>query len=132
MRRLKLLPWRSLLTLASLTMLVVFLAELLFLTSMELPVIQRAASMLLRPPLGILLSLATPVGVGALSVYLGERWFPRLIFNKSVLWALVLCLIVTSLLKSQIFATMLTQFSQISLIGMVLGVFWKGRPYWRY
>jgi hypothetical protein len=132
MRRLKLLPWRSLLTLASLTMLVVFLAELVLVASMELPVVRQAVSMLLNSPLRILLPFAIAVGTGALSVYLGERWFARLIFNKSVLWALVLCLIATSLLKSQFFSTGLTQFSQFTLIGIVVGVFWKGRPYWRY
>lgn len=132
MRRLKLLPWRSLLTLASLTTLVVFLAELVLVASMELPVVRQAVSMLLDSPLRILLPFAIAVGTGALSVYLGERWFARLIFNKSVLWALVLCLIATSLLKSQIFSTSFTQFSQIALIGIVVGVFWKGRPYWRY
>ncbi len=132
MRRLKLLPWRSLLTLASLTMLVVFLAELVLVASMQLPVVDRTVSMLLHPPLGGLLLLVAPVGVGALSVYLGERWFGQLLFNKSVLWALVLCLLVTLFLKSQMYPNSLIQFSQFSLIGVVVGVFWKGRPYWRY
>jgi hypothetical protein len=70
--------------------------------------------------------------MGALAVYLLEWWQKQWLLNNSTLWALVLCLFIGLLLKSflPLPAIFLTA-SKASLISLAVGVFWKGRPYWR-
>ncbi|NJL20421.1 MAG: hypothetical protein HC895_05705 [Leptolyngbyaceae cyanobacterium SM1_3_5] len=58
------------------------------------------------------------------------EYFHRHIFlNVGVLWALVLCVMLSLLLKSLLLPTLLS--GQLALVGIALGVFWKGRRYWR-
>lgn len=130
--RLKLLPWRSLL-LISLATVVVFaiLDSLLLLGYIYSPVVQQAIALLTAPPLGMVVSFATSVGVGALAVFLLERWAGYVVLNTSILWALVPCLFLGLVLKSLLIQPFLVGAEQTSLIGIVLGVFWKGRPHWR-
>lgn len=78
------------------------------------------------------MAIATAVGIGTLAVYLCERWLPQVLLNTSSLWALVLCLLLGLVLKSLLpLPSLLLDLSQFTLIGVILGVFWKGRPYWR-
>ncbi|NEP28299.1 MAG: peptide chain release factor 1, partial [Moorea sp. SIO3I6] len=77
--------------------------------------------------------MAAAIGVGVLGVYICERWQSQVFLKTSSLWALVLCLMVGLLLKSQLPIPFgLVGFSMNAVIGVILGVFWKGRPYWRY
>lgn len=134
LRRLKFLPWRSLLQVSALTTLIVAVLEfLLTLGYTRTSVIRQALSILYAPPLGILVTFATAIGVGAMAVYLLERFYRQVIINTASLWALVLCLAVFLVLKSllRILPPVLVDLSEIQLIGIVLGVFWKSRPYWR-
>lgn len=134
LRRLKFLPWRSLLQVSALTTLIVAVLEfLLTLGYTRTSVIRQALSILYAPPLGILVTFATAIGVGAMAVYLLERLYRQVIINTASLWALVLCLAVFLVLKSllRILPPVLVDLSEIQLIGIVLGVFWKSRPYWR-
>lgn len=133
LRRLKFLPWRSLFSLSGLiTLIIIVLDVLLTIGYNRSLAISRGLSLLYTPPLGILVNCATAVGVGALAVYLLEKFYPQVSINTSTLWALVLCLIVCLLVKSLIpLPELLISFDEIRLMGIVVGVFWKGRPYWR-
>lgn len=133
LRRLKFLPWRSLFLLSSLiTLIVIVLDLLLTLGYKQSLAIRRALYLLYAPPLGILVNLAVIVGIGALAVYLLEKLYPKVIVNAATLWALVLCLAVCLAVKSLfVVPNVLVNFDETQLIGMMVGVFWKGRPYWR-
>ncbi len=132
LRRLKFLPWRSLIQVSALTTLIVVVLEfLLALGYTQTSVIRGTLSILYAPPLGLLMIIAAAVGVGALAVYLLERLYRQMVINTASLWALVLCLAVFLFLKSLLLPSVLVDLSQIQLVGIILGVFWKGRPYWR-
>jgi hypothetical protein len=131
--RLKLLPWRSLLQVAVLTNLIVIALELfLTLGYAQSPVLRKALFLLYRPPLGTLVIVALAIGIGAIAVYILERWYQQVIINTSILWALVLCLSVLLLLKSLLLgSSFLGSFDEIQLMAIIVGIFWKGRTYWR-
>ena len=131
--RLKLLPWRSLLQVAVLTNLLVIAVELfLTLGYVQFAVVRQAIFLLYRPPLGILIIVALAIGMGAIAVYILERWYQEVIINTSILWALVLCLAVLLLVKSLLLgSSFLGSFDEIQLMAIIVGIFWKGRPYWR-
>ncbi|MGK7929714.1 MAG: peptide chain release factor 1 [Spirulina sp.] len=78
-----------------------------------------------------LLPLIAGVGFGALGVTLCERWPNGIYLNTPRLWALVLCLLGGLLIKTLLpIPLQLVQLSQGGFIGVVVGVFGKGRPYW--
>lgn len=133
LRRLKFLPWLLLFQVSTLTtFIVVVLDFLLTLGYTQSSVINRALSLLYSAPWGLLVTFAVAVGIGALAVYLLERLYRQVIINAATLWALVLCLALVLVLKSLLpIPAILINLDQTQLIGIVLGVFWKGRPYWR-
>lgn len=85
--------------------------------------------MLFSPPLGLLVAFAITVGVGALAVNCLER-LNRPAITTSSLWALVLCLAIVLLLRGFLPLPGVIQLDQLQFIGLVVGIFWKGRPYW--
>jgi hypothetical protein len=97
--------------------------------------VQDTLVLLLSPPLGLIVTLAIGVGAGMLGLYLLEIVYPSLRIDTGVMWALVLCLIVAIALKatllSEAIPLTLVSPNQTQLIGVVLGVFLKGKPYWR-
>lgn len=133
LRSLKFLPWRSLLQISALTTLIVLVVDLVLVWGFtQSSIITNTITMLYAPPLGIFMPIATSVGIGALGVYLCERLLTRVLLNASNLWALVLCLLLGLGLKSLLpLPSLLLNLSQLTLVGVILGVFWKGRPYWR-
>jgi hypothetical protein len=133
LRRLKILPWRSLLQVSALTTLIVVVLEfLLTLGYLQSAVINRTLSFIYAGSLSLLITFVTAIGVGTLAVYLLERFYRQIIINSASLWALVLCLALFFILKSLIpLMPILISLDQLELIGIILGVFWKGRPYWR-
>lgn len=133
LRRLKFLPWRSLLQVSTLTTLIVIVLEFfLTLGFIQSAVIKSTLSFMYAGSLSLLITFATAIGVGAMAVYLLERFYKQVIINSPSLWALVLCLALLFLLKSLIpVMPILISLDQFQLIGIILGVFWKGRPYWR-
>jgi hypothetical protein len=132
LQRLKYLPWRSLFLLSSLIAVIVTAIDFLVVIGYNYsPVIQRTLTLLYTPPMGTLVDFAFVVGIGALAVYLLENFY-RLSVNTAVLWALVLCLAVCLVIKSLLpLPDVLVKFNEIQLMGIAIGVFWKGRPYWR-
>ncbi len=133
-RRLKFLPWISLLQISLITVLMAIAFDVLLARiAASVPVILNLLSKLLVSPIGVLLDLAIPVGIGALSVAVLERWFRQVIITNSTLWALVPCVALWLLLRSfvPLPTVLIPDINIVSLAGVVVGVFWKGRPYWR-
>lgn len=129
--RLKYLPWRSLFLAGG-------LAVLLLIVPIESLLQQLAQSgsessqwviTLLNSPLGVIIGLAIPVGLGALAVFLLER-LDRTSISTGSLWGLVLCTLLARIVQTLIFYREV-QTNELELVGIVLGVFWKGRPYWK-
>lgn len=134
MHRLKYIPWRSLLQVSGLTIAIALALEILIaLASAQSAAIRRSLFALYRPPLGILVSLAIAFGIGVLAVYLLERFFRRqVLINTASLWALVPCLALFLLVKSFLpLPIELIRLGYAQIVGIVVGIFWKGRPYWR-
>lgn len=133
MQRLKNFPWRSLLQSATLSNLMIAALEiLLFWGVVHSPVVSNVLKMLFSPPLGVLTKVAIAIGMGALTVYWLEIWQQRFLLNSSTLWALVGCLLLGLFIKSLLpLPTFLVDLSSLGLMGILIGVFWKGRPYWR-
>jgi hypothetical protein len=133
LQRLKRLPWIPLLLTAVLTSIWVFVVEFFLGIGVERsPLVQKSLALLLSPPLGIITVLAIAALVGALAVFLLEIVYPNLLINAGVLWALVPCLILAIVLKNQLPVPLnLVALENGQLIGIILGVFVKGRPYWR-
>ncbi len=127
-------PWLPLSKVAAFTtVLVVALENLLIWVLTQSEIFRPVSRLLFSRPLAIIWFMAAAIGVGVLGVYICERWQSQVLLNTSSLWALVLCLIVGLLLKSQLPIPLgLVGFSMNAVIGVILGVFWKGRPYWRY
>jgi hypothetical protein len=132
LRRLQYLPWRSLLQISGLTLILVTLVEfLLSLGTLHSPLIRNTLSLLFAPPLGIVIFMAAAVGVGALAVYLLERFYAQVLINTASLWALIPCLLLFLFIKSLLPIPGLVNLTYPQLFGIIVGVFWKGRPYWR-
>ncbi len=133
-QRLKSLPWPELLIVSFITTLTVVATEVLLILSLTyLFVLLKPLNMLFSSPVfGVLIPIGVVVGMGALAVYLLEWWQKQWLLNNSSLWALVLCLFIGLLLKSFFpLPAILVSASKASLISLAIGVFWKGRPYWR-
>ncbi|MDF0554770.1 peptide chain release factor 1 [Kamptonema sp. UHCC 0994] len=131
--RLKNLPWRELLQIAALTNLIVIGLDLfLWWGFTQSPIVRNILKLLYGSSLGVLIPVVTAVGMGALAVYLFEQRQQQFLLNGSSLWALVVCLLVGLAFKSFLsLPAFLVDLSETTLIGIVIGVFWKGRPYWR-
>ncbi|NEP04357.1 MULTISPECIES: peptide chain release factor 1 [Okeania] len=133
-QRLKSLPWQELFLVSFIAILAVVATEVLLILSFTyFVVILKPLSMLFSSPIfGVLIPVGAAVGMGALAVYLLEFWQKQWLLNNSSLWALVLCLFIGLLFKSLFpLPAVLVSASRTSLISLAIGVFWKGRPYWR-
>lgn len=133
LRRLKFLPWLSLalLTLATLAI-VVGIEVIIGLSYTRVGAVQAVLNILFGPPLGMITLLAAGAGIGVLAVFLLETRWRQVSINAGVLWALVLCLILGSLIRSLIpVPIILISPNETQFIGFIVGVFWRGRPYWR-
>lgn len=118
---------------AVLTNIWVFVLEFfLWFGAMRSPLINDSLSLLLSPPLGLITVLSIAVCVGALAVYLLETVYPNIMINAGVLWALVPCLLLGIVLKNLLpLPASLVGLDEGQLIGIILGIFIKGKPYWR-
>ncbi len=132
--RLKRLPWTELLLCGFLTALCVTIIEFILVILMRaLTIVAQVVVGLLTSPFAILIQFAIGVGIGALAVILLERFFPQVRIDTGSLWALVACLILAMIIRTLIPSPVtLIGIGQITAIAMLLGVFWRGRRYWRY
>lgn len=128
LRRLKFLPWRSLIQVSLLTIVITLVLDFLIaLGYFQSALIQSA----LNSPLAVIFAAAAGAGMGALAVYLLELQ-RQVMINTSTLWALIFCLVLGLVLKALLrLPAILVGLDDIQLIMIVVGVFWKGRPYWR-
>lgn len=132
LRRLKQLPWLPLFLTALLTLFWATVVELLLRFGYEnVLLIQQALEMLFTPPLSIIMGFAIAVGLGALAVTFLEIVYPQLFISTGVLWALLLCLFLLLFVRNLVIPTILLEASYSMLIGSMLGIFLKGKPYWR-
>lgn len=132
LRRLKLLPWREMLQIAALVNSIVIGLELFLGWGFtQSRVIRNILTLLYGSSLGILIPFVTAVGMGALAVYFLEYWQQHFLLNRTNLWVLVLCVLLGLVLKSFLpVPPFLASLSEATLMGVTVGVFWKGRPYW--
>jgi len=133
LRRLKILPWREMLQIAALVNSIVIGVELFLAWGFtQSRVIRNILTLLYGSSLGILIPFVTAVGMGALAVYFLEYWQQHFLLNRTNLWVLVLCVFLGLVLKSFLpIPPFLASLSEAALIGVTVGIFWKGRPYWR-
>lgn len=95
-------------------------------------IVRILAATLYSPILSLFTIGAISVGIGALAVFLLETVEKQVFINSGVLWALILCLIIGLIIRSYVpIPALLTDVDQMQLIGIILGVFWKGKRYWR-
>lgn len=132
--RLKRLPWIDLLLNALLTALCVTVAEfILVILIRAVTIVAQVVIMVFNSPLGILVQFGISIGIGALAVILLERFFPQVRIDTGALWALIACLILAMIARTLLPSpVILIKISQVSAVAMMLGVFWRGRRYWRY
>jgi hypothetical protein len=131
LRRLKILPWREMLQIAAIVNLTVLGIELFLAWGTKIPAISNALRLLYSSSLGILVPVAIAIGMGSLAVYLLEYWQQQFMLNQTNLWLLVFCLFLGVFLKSLLLPPFFISLSEATLIGIAVGVFWKGRHYWR-
>ena len=133
LRRLKILPWREMLQIAALVNSIVIGVELFLAWGFtQSRVIRNILTLLYGSSLGIVIPFVTAAGMGALAVYFLEYWQQHFLLNRTNLWVLVLCVFLGLVLKSFLpIPPFLASLSEAALIGVTVGIFWKGRPYWR-
>jgi hypothetical protein len=133
LRRLKFLPWRSLLQVTALVVVSVMILEFLLGLGLRVEGVAAGLGLLFTPPWAVITVFAMGLGVGALATWILERLDPPGYISAPTLWALILCLILGLLIKSLLPLPLLNlvRADYLQLVGVVVGVFWKGRRYWR-
>ncbi len=138
LRSWKYLPWRSLFQASAATVLIAKAVDVAIgYGSMHSETLSQLLQTIFRNPLSLIFLVMLYFGVGVLAVYLLETAFRPGPIYASTLWALVLCLLLTFFLVGIIFMFLplpevLISLDQNLLIGLVVGIFWKGRHYWRW
>jgi hypothetical protein len=125
-------PWTFLLKIAGAATAIALAIDLLLIASLvaETP-LQFMIESLYREPINLFRPFVTAMGFGALGVTLCEGWPNPIRLDTARLWALILCLLGGLALKGSLpLPLQFVELSQGGLIGIVMGVFWKGRPYW--
>jgi hypothetical protein len=133
LHQLKYLPWLPLALTGFATALMVFIVEVILVVSAQyVPGVANVLQILFSPALVMIVWFAIAFGIGILAVYWLEKVYSRLVITAGVLWALVLCVILAILVKSLLPLTVnLVGVDQVLMAGILVGVFWKGRRYWR-
>lgn len=133
LRRFKSQPWKPLFLAALITIAIASAIDylLIFLIA-NIPSLQSNLSLLLSGPLNLLLPLAAAAGIGVLGVIVCDYFRSQIFLNAGSLWALVLCLLIILGLSNLLpLPSFLVSLSYPTFLGMMVGVFWKGRYYWR-
>lgn len=133
LRRIASQPWKELFLVAFATVIAVSVIDyLLIWLIVNVASVQESVSFLFSSPLQILIPLAVAAGIGVLGVSIAEQ-FPRYIYlTAGSLWAFVLCLAIALALKGFLSLDgFLVSFSYPAMLGMMVGVFGKGRRFWR-
>ena len=133
LERLKRLPWVPLFHAALLTAIAAVVVEFILALGAQFPEFRALLLMLVQPPLALFTMLAISFGIGVLAVVFLE-YLNRVAINTSNLWAFILCLAIVFLILGllPVFPIGLFQIGYTQLVVMALGVFFKGRRYWRW
>ncbi len=133
-RQLRELPWAEAMSCAGLTLLAIVALEAIILYVLgAVQGVGLLVALMTQGPFAPILLLVWAALAGVLLLTVFERLCPWIRIRIGVLWALVgsmmLALMLRSLLRSVVpevfvFAT------PTCLMGIAIGVFWKGRPYW--
>ncbi|MGF1603095.1 MAG: peptide chain release factor 1 [Thermosynechococcaceae cyanobacterium] len=133
MRDLKLLPWRPLFNVAGVTVAIATLSDtLLGFLVLRSSVAQSIFGIIAAPAWALLTFAIASLWVGVLAVMVLERWFTHIRVSVPVLWALIACVALVLWVRSlfPIPGLLLGNIQSLSLIGLLLGVFWKGLRRW--
>ncbi|GAB4459616.1 MAG: hypothetical protein OHK0037_05360 [Elainellaceae cyanobacterium] len=133
LRRIRQLPWLPLFQTAGYAVVGLFAVELvLWWGNSRLPFVARANDLIFSPPLDMLIVLSIAIGVGALAVHLLDQFQRTIFINLGVLWGLIACLVVMVWVRSLSGIPSLLPPSQVALMGLIIGVFWRGKNHWRW
>jgi hypothetical protein len=135
------LPWQELLQSAGLAIVIFVAADYLLAQAVQHWIfLQRVFQVLLSPGITLITLVVVGMGLGALGVYSLERLYsPHLYIGSKELWGLLLCLLLLFLtalvlpIPGLFLSTVMgQQQAGTALLGMTLGIFWKGRSYNRW
>jgi hypothetical protein len=131
LRPLRVLPWGSLLQVGLATILMLTLVERILL--MAAPQVGLVAGILdfFEGSWGSWLNMVVAFFVGAVAVWIMERWFTNVSRATKTLWALVPCIILWWIVKSHLPISQVFTTGGNELFGVAIGVFVKGQRYWR-
>ncbi|NCJ06572.1 hypothetical protein GS597_08655 [Synechococcales cyanobacterium C] len=133
MHQLKSFPWWYLFTVSQVTVAAVAgLDLLLFLGVQRSPILFQMVTPWRQFPGLLLIQVGIGLGIGAISV-IGLETFRRVIISGATLWALMGCLLLSLLLMGVISPPGVWQIGpdQGIVVGTLIGVFSRGRRYWR-
>jgi hypothetical protein len=132
--RLKLFPWKELLQIAAVSIIGFVVLDI----SVTIAIVNSTGIepvlKLLLPSFAVLVNQTAGLGLGVLAVAILERFYrQRVYITAGSLWALFFCLLLGLLIvySLPIPGLIIRGIGQIPLLGLVLGIFWKGRPYCR-
>jgi hypothetical protein len=131
---LKQLPWRSLFLAAFLAVIIVKAFDFAVVQGLDALNSNATILNLLVTPAGSLLLFGCGgLAIGGVGVLCLERFGNLRFINANILWTLILCLLIALWLLSKFDLPSIgfAQFSETHLIGIIIGVFWKGQNYWR-
>lgn len=132
LQRLKNLPWLPLLQVTALAVLLVTAIDATIVeAAVRFPSVATVLQLVAR--FGPALLVAAGVALGALAAHLLERLRPDVYLNTATLWGLVPGLFLWSLARMLLplpgFLFAAPSYPQV--VGTIVGIFWRGRRYWR-
>jgi len=133
----KYLPWSELFLSAAVTVAIATVLDyLLILGIIAIP--DTASNSISMPlPVGMLLAFLLPfavsLGIGALSIFITERFFRQILLTAGTMWALIGCVLIFLFVRSflPVPGLFVGGVNYFSMMGVVLGAFTYGRRYWR-
>ncbi|MBW4656249.1 MAG: hypothetical protein KME20_24885 [Kaiparowitsia implicata GSE-PSE-MK54-09C] len=131
-QNLKQLPWLPLFQIAGVTVLIVGGMEVLLAVAMsQNQSLLRSFLLLATPPLGIVLAVAVGIGIGAIALVMLERFRNDIFISLGVMWALIGTLAVMLWVRQLFPLPTLMNVEGTTLVGLMIGVFYTGKRYWR-
>jgi hypothetical protein len=130
---LKYLPWRSLFLVAILAVITMKAIDFLVWKSFDYTESSGFAELLSTKIGNLLFLFCEGLAVGGFGVLYLERIGRVGPIYTSTLWTLVLCLFLSLWLSTYLpmKGLGLVDISEVHVMSLILGVFWRGRPYWR-
>lgn len=136
MARRREIAWGVLFTVAALTVFMASLADIgLRLMAAQIEQLRDAISMTQLPTLFVIREtiVGIIVGISAFSMLDRSTTATQVTINRLNLWSLILCVVVALGVRSfvPLYGIYISGFNLTLVVGVVLGVFWQSRRYWR-